>query len=364
MGRVNNNKIIYNIQTYSRGFNKFGKCQSHQQPAHSICLDCCCELCDTCISNHSKNHSIMNKSEFSEEDIKSILASKNTANTRNNNIGDKMSNYIKVLKNTLIQKIENKIDELSNKRNEQLKFIDNYKDLLRAKYENLINSLLNIKAIMSFQVQELERINNDVSCYLVAFQDSPNNSDLNKNINDLVNKYKSIKKEIHLNSNLLYAGVNDILGFGKFTVTIHNYVKKVIERKPKNKIYELSNYHIGFNTWRCRIYPWGSGDAEGAYISAFLGLEKNPKALEKEIGYNYKIEIVNHSGRPNHVSNFDNRFTTDDNQVFGLFKLYKIENLEKEGFLDNNGSLTINFYVRPDGHENFEKELEEFRSNN
>lgn len=117
--------------------------------------------------------------------------------------------------------------------------------------------------------------------------------------------------------------------------------------KEKEFIYSPELFTNGL-VWRLKVYPYGNGAAKGEYISIFLELIEG---LSESSKYYYKIELCNllflqgDKRHANHSREFSSDFT--NGECWGYNRFYKIENLEREGFIDQIGKLMIKFYVRP-----------------
>ena len=73
------------------------------------------------------------------------------------------------------------------------------------------------------------------------------------------------------------------------------------------------------------------------------------------IDYDYKIKLVNQKDKPNYEKNLHNSFI-NDGSVFGLNDFYDLNKLESDGFINNDGSIEIEFSIRPTTVDDFEKE--------
>jgi tripartite motif-containing protein 37 len=107
-------------------------------------------------------------------------------------------------------------------------------------------------------------------------------------------------------------------------------------------------------TWRLKDYPNGNGIAKGNYISIFLEMLKG---LSEPSKYEYRVEMINHRepSRMQVVREFSSDFEVGE--CWGYNRFYRIDLLEREGFLSNedgqpnaNGgpsdSITLKYYVR------------------
>lgn len=104
-------------------------------------------------------------------------------------------------------------------------------------------------------------------------------------------------------------------------------------------------------TWRLKVYPNGNGIAKGNYISIFLEMLKG---LSEPSKYEYRVEMLNHRepSRLCVVREFSSDFEVGE--CWGYNRFYRIDLLEREGFLSppnlqtgNIGdAITLKYYVR------------------
>ena len=110
-------------------------------------------------------------------------------------------------------------------------------------------------------------------------------------------------------------------------------------------------------TWRLKVYPNGNGIAKGNYISIFLEMLKG---LSEPSKYEYRVEMLNYRdpSRLQVVREFSSDFEVGE--CWGYNRFYRIDLLEREGFLSppeshsisNNGSqlppdsITLKYFVR------------------
>ena len=95
-------------------------------------------------------------------------------------------------------------------------------------------------------------------------------------------------------------------------------------------------------TWRLKVYPNGNGIAKGNYISIFLEMLKGLSETSK---YEYRVEMISH--REQHqqiVREFSSDFEVGE--CWGYNRFYRIDLLEREGFLSDDDSITLKYYVR------------------
>ena len=94
--------------------------------------------------------------------------------------------------------------------------------------------------------------------------------------------------------------------------------------------------------WRLKVYPNGNGVAKSNYLSVFLELLKGYGDSAK---YDYRVEMVNHMDSSLCVvREFASDFETGE--CWGYNRFYRIDLLRDEGYLGEDDTLIMRFYVR------------------
>jgi len=95
-------------------------------------------------------------------------------------------------------------------------------------------------------------------------------------------------------------------------------------------------------TWRLKFYPNGNGIAQGNYISVFIEMLKGVTELSR---YEYRIEMMNHRDPSIQITR---EFASDFNsgECWGYNRFYRVDLLEREGFLTEDDSIHFKFFVR------------------
>lgn len=119
---------------------------------------------------------------------------------------------------------------------------------------------------------------------------------------------------------------------------IVNYPQMIEE---KEIIYSEPLVHYGI-TWRLKVYPNGNGQAKGNYLSVFLEMVKGNSSSAK---YDYKIEMEN---LQNPLISVSREYTSEFEvgECWGYNRFYRTESIINEGFIDEENSLKLEFFVR------------------
>lgn len=96
-------------------------------------------------------------------------------------------------------------------------------------------------------------------------------------------------------------------------------------------------------TWRLKVYPNGNGIAKGNYISVFIEMLKG---LSEQSKYEYRVEMKNYNDPlVEVVREFSSDFEVGE--CWGYNRFYRIDLLDREGYLSNEDAITLRYYIRP-----------------
>jgi tripartite motif-containing protein 37 len=121
-------------------------------------------------------------------------------------------------------------------------------------------------------------------------------------------------------------------------------IKEYSKIRYKDEIIYSNNLLAGGIIWRLKVYPNGNGVAKGVYLSVFLEMQKS---IEESSKYEYRIEMINQKDPLQRIAReYSSDFETGE--CWGYNKFYKIDLLEKEGFLiPESDTINLIFLVRP-----------------
>ena len=85
------------------------------------------------------------------------------------------------------------------------------------------------------------------------------------------------------------------------------------------------------------MYPCGNGVAKDQYLSVFL---EQVQGVQDGSRYEYKIHMLNFTDSYHTlIREFVSEFNTDE--CWGYIRFYKLDNLQKDGFITNNDTVHI-----------------------
>ena len=279
---------------------------------------------------------------------------------------DQLNSHLKLINEKIISVGNYKLE----KNNELEELFDNLKTKLEYRIHAKLTKLMSCKNEISEKLKFIENIKVNIEKELYEAPKSElisKSDDLIKNLKNLNLNSESFDAKLaeNINLNILDEIPSDILPPYECGIFEINDYKKLICNTPEagnspNNIATLNNpLHKDFEViyspelitnglvWRLKVYPNGNGAAKGEYISIFLELIEGLYETSK---YYYKIELCNFflSQGDKRYNNYSREFSSDftNGECWGYNRFYKIENLEKEGYIDNFGKLRIKFYVR------------------
>jgi hypothetical protein len=255
------------------------------------------------------------------------------------------------LKNKLENKVHLKLTKLMSCKNEisdKLKFLEGVKYSLDKELQDAPKSVLISKS--EDLIKNLKNLNYDSEALEVKFSENVNMNISAEIPSDIFPQYESAIFEIQNYKKLIQqiqvlSSSNTNSEMTNFN-NINNFNQNFKISKEKEFIYSNELVTNGL-VWRIKVYPYGNSGARGEYISIFLELIEGLIETSK---YYYKIELCNYLVGDKRFSNHSREFSSDfsNGECWGYNRFYKIENLEKEGFIENNtGNIMIRFYVRP-----------------
>ena len=90
------------------------------------------------------------------------------------------------------------------------------------------------------------------------------------------------------------------------------------------------------------MYPFGNGNARNVYLSVFLEMGSRESGPRR---YEYKVEMVNQVQQNSSVvREFSSEF--ESGECWGYNRFFRIDLLEKDGYLTMEDKLVFKFYVR------------------
>jgi tripartite motif-containing protein 37 len=336
------NEITNMIENLShKKSNKEEVCSEHNVTLLYFCNTCNESLCSDCymFGNKHKEHDIQKLENIYVTHIDRIK-------TESKELTGKYDQL-----NNILKSLNEKIIFVRNYKLERSNELEELFDSLRYKLENVMQGKLNkltaSKNTITDKIKYLERIKTSIDLELA---ESP--------------KSLLIAKSDQLITNLKNLSIGNDLNADDLNVSID--VPSDIYPPYETSVFEIKEYkkYIGSNSvlknailyspdlitnglkWRLKVYPNGNGaNAVGEYISIFLELVEGLYETSK---YFYKIELCM-PDKQNNSGNYTREFTSDfqNGECWGYNKFYRIEAIEREGYIDKNGSVLIKFFVRP-----------------
>ena len=325
----------------------FPMCSLHNEIEKFVCLDCHKSFCSDCLifGNHNTTHLVCQK-----KDLQNPLYGQLTEYL------SKLNEHDDFLSSTLEEKIQNRIKTLKQEKEETLNFLSNLGIGINQRYNEYISSLEMFAKDMIHEKKSLNTLKTSVRNTLKDFLTK------NKSEADVSDETEAMQKKIDSSIQLVTNRINYLnYSFSPIEITplpvvlsyqIPKMKQLLMDSKTKDIPVTSPLIKVNFLTWQILFYPNGYGNEKGKNISVFFGLKEGEKDLIYT--YTYSIELIN-------VKNGNNFKTTDISFDFknggnytGISNLYSINNLLKNGFISDDGILSIKIYLKPN---NFRVEL-------
>ena len=341
------NKIKNIISSVIFGLNDI--CAKHKEKHQYYCYDCDIDICPTCLnSEHNNNHLHFNINEKKSEKISQLLSSRQN-----------IDKYLQILEKFLPSIINDKINELTKQEREQVAFFEELMISLKRRYNEFITELTKLKDItINDQLKDLYDKKNQIRNYVyneINHIDSLTSRNeivlfTIKDISKSINEYKNT-------NNLVNCAISSFqvkLSTYKMHFELENF-KKVFEENKDNDDFKLVSpiYKVNFLSWRLVIFPKRKNDDNKETFQIFVEVLENNDLDNFSI--EYKFEMENKDKNDNHISSFIQLL--EKNKYIGDSNFYQTTKIFNDGFINENGSIIINCYVKPFGIEDFQKEL-------
>ena len=308
------------------------QCDEHSLQLIYYCTYCKVSACSDCIifsQSHKTHIESIKKLDLIYNEHYNLIKSEL------NNLETKKSNLTSNLKT-----LENKIISINESKDVKLREIELFFDHIRSKFDKTISNsllkLLNSKSQTMNKVDLIDGLKNEVDHEIGNL--TKNN--LVMKTDSIITKLKNISIDTNIKDNCSIDLPDDILPkYEKYSFLIENLnqINEEVIYSSLIKFYSIE--------WRIKLYPKGNGAFKGDYISLFLelvsGINDQPETFE------YKIEILNNFDERNNITSF---YINDfkDGESWGSNKFYKIKDClnPEHGFLNDQGNLHINLFIR------------------
>ena len=264
------------------------------------------------------------------------------------------------INNKYLSDIESKIIELQNQKNEQITFYQKYIKVLANRFDTLINNLNKIKneyKTFSTNYNKQCEIGFSVIKEIINKKDNLSIDNTDKKllqIIDIVDQQEDkILPQQYIMSSSPFELEENMLSF-----TIHNYPLIIKHKWPSKYYIDSPIFTVDYLSWKLCINPWGFNRGKDTHISIFLYLNEGGDG--NKYGYDFKFELVNFKGKKNYDRGWIHNDFVPNGQGWGHAQYYKIEDIEKDGFIDDEGNLTVNCYLKPSSIKEISKAINNY----
>ena len=257
--------------------------------------------------------------------------------------------------NKYLSDIESKIIELQNQKNEQITFYQKYIKVLANRFDTLINNLNKIKnEYKTFSTNYNKQCEIGLSVIKEIINKKDNTDKKLLQIIDIVHQQEDkILPQQYIMSSSPFELEENMLSF-----TIHNYPLIIKHKWPSKEYIYSPIFTVDYLSWKLCINPWGFDEGKDTHISIFLYLKEGDDG--NRYNYDYKFELVNFKGKKNYVKGSLHYDFEPNGNGYGYDQYYKIEDIEKDGFIDDEGNLTVNCYLKPSSIKEISKAINNY----
>lgn len=308
------------------------KCYEHECPLNYYCNTCSKAICSDCamFSTAHQGHEFKHLSSVYNEHLQQINSESRILNKR-------ILDLEEILKN-----VETSIEKLkvgkSDKNRELLICLDQMQARLDDQLKEKTSELGIKKDEVNAEIRKLKNMQADIDRELTQISKTK-----------LISKSSDLIKKLQNTQYMLVS---------KFEIDSIDceFLSEVIP-KYESGVFELKNYLVAqlstevvysevvnYNglLWRLKVYPNGNGVAKGNYLSVFLELLQGYGESAK---YEYRVEMMNHIDPGQMViREFASDFETGE--CWGYNRFFKIDQLKEEGYLSEDDTLIMKFFVR------------------
>ena len=338
----------------SKRTEKIEMCVKHSIQFLYFCSTCQVPLCSDCFmfENEHKTHLIKKMNEIYLHHLDNVNKEKT------------LLEHKCTLLNKNLTDLNEKLNEIGTFRYKKCKALNETFKQMNEKLESRIEAI-------TFKMTKFREEINEKLLYLET-----NTKKINKEINDstqseLIHKSDDIIKQI---KQLNVTTYNEEQLFKHVSLDLSNEITNDVIPKYASAKFEVDNYktllhnenadiifspqmRINGLIWRVKLYPCGNHSAKGEFVSVFLELTDGLGVMDKNV-YFYKIELINYEGKKNFIQEYSSEFANGES--WGYSKFFRLDRLEKEGFIHKNGKIGINVYIRPQNYECLVRDLKSY----
>ena len=338
----------------SKRTEKIEMCVKHNIQFLYFCSTCQVPLCSDCFmfENEHKTHLIKKMNEIYLHHLDNVNKEKT------------LLEHKCALLNKNLTDLNEKLNEIGTFRYKKCKALNETFKQMNEKLESRIEAI-------TFKMTKFREEINEKLLYLET-----NTKKINKEINDstqseLIHKSDDIIKQI---KQLNVTSYNEEQLFKHVSLDLSNEITNDVIPKYASAKFEVDNYktllhnensdiifspqmRINGLIWRVKLYPCGNHSAKGEFVSVFLELTDGLGVMDKNV-YFYKIELINYEGKKNFIQEYSSEFANGES--WGYSKFFRLDRLEKEGFIHKNGKIGINVYIRPQNYECLVRDLKSY----
>lgn len=352
-------KLIDELAKYTKMFafdsSMFSMCTLHNEIEKFICLDCHKSFCSDCLifGNHNTTHLVCQKKDIQNPIYKELTAHLYKIDENDN-----------LLSPPFEKKIQERIKELKNEKEEKLNYLKDLCHAIEKRYNEYIQSLEIFAKDFLNQKKALNTLKISVRDTMKSFLTRAKpEADISDETEVLAKKIESALQFVKNRINYVNSFITP-LEIAMQPAVLYHSIQKITEKlslakmnKEKDSyVYSSHLFKANFLSWQILFYPNGYGTEKGKNIAIFFGLkEGDPNEIYT---YTYSIELINtkENGKNFKTSEFTFDFQNGSHYT-GVSNLYLIKNLMADGFISKENTLQFRIFLKP---KNLKKEVSSY----
>ncbi|CAG9318305.1 TRIM37_2 [Blepharisma stoltei] len=309
------------------------KCSTHSLSLNYYCMTCFKAICSDCamFGAEHKGHEFQHLSTIHEKHVKSIKHKSSALRKRIAELG------------SILREIDINIEKVKKSKEEKSKEListaEKMQERLEAQVKNKLQILHEQKEAISEEIDNLENMHIDINKQLSQDGKSKliaKTPELIKMLKELNQKPLSRYNKVAVSTDI-QSEITPSYDSGTFEIKNYSTLRATTE------VIYSDTLQTGGITWRLKVYPNGNGVARDSYLSVFLEMMKG---LQNSSKYEYRVEMVNHlSSNLCVVREFTSEF--ESGECWGYNRFFKIELLKEEGYLSEEDTISLRYYIRP-----------------
>lgn len=323
------------------------RCSIHRIQKKYFCFDCKDFFCSDCLiysKSHEQNHLVF-KGQYQERKVISELIEEKK----------KIENFIEKVENECINLTKKKLEEINETMEKEVQHFQTLIKIVSNSYEKQKKYLIEQQNFFNDFVKKLENNSQEISKLIKNYNDSFE-KEYEKKIRKVLLNNKSTLEYFDKNlkfKDFIFKPITLDIAPSKFSFEID--FNCLI--KSKGKFLTSKTYGNQLNFWTIDVCV--SKDKEFKGVGLYLTLMPCKATKNNNFLTDFYIELVNFSQNQNLLSVRERKLFNHKDNSFGYRDFCSLDLIRKGGFVNENGKIFVNFYVKPINIETFLLSIEE-----